>query len=35
VMQTVSTTLRMETVPAGTFGDRVTTWDYHMCCDIK
>jgi hypothetical protein len=35
MMQTVSTTLRMETVPTRTFGDRATTWDYHMCCDIK
>jgi hypothetical protein len=30
VMQTVSTTLRMEIVPVGTFGDWVTVWDYHV-----
>jgi hypothetical protein len=29
VMQTVSTTLRMEIVPVGTFGDWVI-WDYHV-----
>lgn len=28
MMQTVSTTSRMELVHAGTFGDWVTVWDY-------